>query len=377
MTQPIRFLLPMLVFLALVIASGIVLFPQLEAAFKSNILINSIITFVLIVGCLYILRQVARLKPDIDWIESFGDRRTLEETAPPLLGSLATLSRSGALTLNPMSLRSLADGIASRLDERRELSRYLVALLVFLGLLGTFWGLLGTIQAIGATINGLKVETSDVAGMFEGLKAGLQAPLTGMGTAFSSSLFGLAGSLILGFLDLQLGQAQGRFFNELEDWLSNHVIPMESGMPDQAGPAQAAAGPSAFMRTIMAQSADSLEAMERRMGKADQERDKLTQTLGALQATLASLDSRAERQSEALSQLATALEKAAAKTDDCSTDDRSVEALRALQTSVAGLAEAQSAGRAQVSGDIQAAATRLGRTIAAILDDRDTQGGNT
>jgi hypothetical protein len=370
MTNPIRFLLPMGVFLSLVIAAAVFLLPQLEAAFKSNLAINGVIVFVLLVGCLYILRQVARLKPDIQWIEGFNDRRQLDSVTPPLLAPLASLARSGELALNPLSLRSLADGIASRLDERRELSRYLVALLVFLGLLGTFWGLLGTILAIGQTINGLNVETNDVAAMFEGLKAGLQAPLSGMGTAFSSSLFGLAGSLVLGFLDLQLGQAQGRFYNELEDWLANHVIPLDMGAPDAGGGAAAAsAGPSAFMRTIMAQSADSLEAMDRRMAKGDQDRDKLVQALGALQATLANLDSRAERQSAALAQLASAVEKSAGKTDD-----RTVEALRQLQTSVVGMAEMQSAARAQVSEDIQAAATRLGRTIAAMLDDRETPG---
>lgn len=375
MTNPLRFLIPMGLFLVLVLAAGLFLLPQLEEAFKSNLAINGVIVFVLLAGCIYILRQVARLKPDVDWIENFADRRTNEDKSPPLLSPLVSLARTGELALNPMSLRSLADGIASRLDERRELARYLVALLVFLGLLGTFWGLLGTILAIGQTINGLNVETNDVAAMFEGLKAGLQAPLTGMGTAFSSSLFGLAGSLILGFLDLQLGRAQGRFYNELEDWLANHVIPVDMGVPE-TGPGVGnapAAGPSAFMRTIMAQSADSLEAMERRMSKADQERDKLTQTLGALQATLASLDSRSERQAEAqsqaLMQLASAMDKTAAKTDD-----RTVEALRALQTSVAGLAELQSSGRAQVSDDIQAAATRMGRTIAAIMDDRDKTG---
>lgn len=373
MTNPFRFLIPMGLFLALVLAAGLFLLPQLEAAFKSNLVINGVIVFVLIAGCFYILRQVARLKPDVDWVENFADRRQGEDKTPPLLSPLASLARTGPLALNPMSLRSLADGIASRLDERRELARYLVALLVFLGLLGTFWGLLGTILAIGQTINGLNVETNDVAAMFEGLKAGLQAPLTGMGTAFSSSLFGLAGSLILGFLDLQLGRAQGRFFNELEDWLANHVIPVDMGAAEQnAGAPAAAAGPSAFMRTIMAQSADSLEAMERRMAKGDQERDKLTQTLGALQATLANLDSRSERQAEALSQLATAVEKSAAKTDD-----RTVDALRTLQTSVAGLAELQSAGRAQVSDDIQSAATRVGRTIAAIMDDRGAQDAQT
>ncbi|MEM9880970.1 MAG: flagellar motor protein MotA, partial [Pseudomonadota bacterium] len=352
MTRPARFLIPMAIFLVLICASVAALRMQLEAAFTSNLVINGIIAFVLLLGCIYILRQVARLKPDIDWIEGFDDKGAAPQVSPPLLSPLVGVARSGQLALSPLSLRSLADGIASRLDERRELSRYLVALLVFLGLLGTFWGLLGTILAIGKTISGLNVETSDVTAMFEGLKSGLEAPLTGMGTAFSSSLFGLGGSLILGFLDLQLGQAQGRFYNELEDWLSTHVIAIE---PDAVEGPAASAGPSAYMRTLMAQSADSLEAMQQRLAKSDQERDKLLQTLGALQATLSNLETRSERQSDALLQLASGLDKVASKTDD-----RSVEALRALQTSVAGLIEAQSASKAQISDDIQSAATRIG-----------------
>ncbi|MEM7569678.1 MAG: flagellar motor protein MotA [Pseudomonadota bacterium] len=369
MTRPFRFLMPMAGFLLSVIVVSVILWPRLEAAFRSNLVINGVIVFVLLVGCLYILRQVARLKPDIDWIAAYEESpRKLPEDAPPLLASLSSLARSGPLALNPISLRSLADGIAARLDERRELARYLVALLVFLGLLGTFWGLLGTILAIGQTINGLNVDSTDVPAMFEGLKAGLQAPLSGMGTAFSSSLFGLAGSLILGFLDLQLGRAQSRFFNELEDWLAAHVIPLDISDGDLGGKASAAApaaGPSAFMRTIMTQSADSLEAMERRMSRADQERDRLLQALAALQSTLSSLETRSEKQAEALLQLAAATQKAAG-----SGDDASLQVLKELRASVAGLADAQSAVRAQMSDDINAAATRLGRTIAAIMDER-------
>ena len=130
---------------------------------------------------------------------------------------------SNRLSLSTLSMRSLLDGIYSRLDESRDLSRYTIGLLIFLGLLGTFWGLLGTVASIGSVIANLSV-TADATTVFSDLKAGLEAPLTGMGTAFSSSLFGLAGSLVLGFLDLQVGQASNRFFNELEDWLSQMAI---------------------------------------------------------------------------------------------------------------------------------------------------------
>jgi hypothetical protein len=144
--------------------------------------------------------------------------------------------RKGHVTLSTTSMRSIMDSIGTRLDEARELSRYLVGLLIFLGLLGTFWGLLQTISSIGLTIGALDTNATDSTVIFEELKAGLESPLQGMGTAFSSSLFGLSGSLILGFLDLQAGQAQNRFYNELEDWLSS-VTEL------QAGEASGAAAP--------------------------------------------------------------------------------------------------------------------------------------
>jgi len=134
----------------------------------------------------------------------------------------------GRASLSTLSMTSILDSISSRLDESRETSRYLIGLLIFLGLLGTFWGLLKTIIAVQDVIQGLSA-TSDTAALFGDLIAGLQAPLSGMGTAFSSSLFGLAGALILGFLDLQTGQAQNRFYNDLEEWLSS-ITRLSSGL---------------------------------------------------------------------------------------------------------------------------------------------------
>jgi hypothetical protein len=128
--------------------------------------------------------------------------------------------RSGLTILSPITLRSLLDSLASRLDEARDISRYMIGLLIFLGLLGTFWGLLQTVAAVGDTIRNLNISTAQSGTVFEELKAGLEAPLAGMGTSFSSSLFGLAGSLVLGFLELQASQAQNRFYNDLEDWLA-------------------------------------------------------------------------------------------------------------------------------------------------------------
>jgi hypothetical protein len=128
--------------------------------------------------------------------------------------------RSGPMRLNTLALRSILDSIGARLDESRDVSRYMIGLLVFLGLLGTFWGLLDTVTAVGGAIRSLSSDVGPAENMFDDLRVALEGPLAGMGTAFSSSLFGLAGSLVVGFLDLQAAQAQNRFYNDLEEWLS-------------------------------------------------------------------------------------------------------------------------------------------------------------
>jgi hypothetical protein len=170
--------------------------------------------------------QVLRLEPEIEWMNIFRTGqlgRSVAEEDPvllkPLIKHLHGVHRD-RFKLSALSLRTVLEGIRAHLDESREISRYMIGLLIFLGLLGTFWGLLGTIGAVGEVIGGLNVGTSDFVGTFESLKAGLQKPLQGMGTAFSSSLFGLGGSLVLGFIDIQASHAQNRFFNDMEEWLS-------------------------------------------------------------------------------------------------------------------------------------------------------------
>jgi hypothetical protein len=175
------------------------------------------------------------LFPEINWVNSFRISEPGLDTpyTPVLLAPMATLlrDRQGAI-LSPLSMRSMLDSIATRLDEARDVSRYLIGLLIFLGLLGTFWGLLETVQSVTGAIRALDVTTQS-GSVFEELKRGLEAPLQGMGTSFSSSLFGLAGSLVLGFLDLQASQAQNRFYTDLEDWLSS-ITDIEAGDPATA-----------------------------------------------------------------------------------------------------------------------------------------------
>jgi len=224
LTPPGVFLLRMTIFLTLVGFLASILFDQLKRSYLNNPGLNSLIIGALLLGIIYAYRQVLRLYPEIRWVNSYrvSDPGLSISARPVLLAPMATMlrDRTGTLSLSTAAMRSFMDSIGSRLDEARDTGRYLVGLLVFLGLLGTFWGLLETIQSVGAAIDTLDSKATDNVQLFSDLKAGLSAPLRGMGTAFSSSLLGLSGSLVLGFLELQASHAHNRFYNELEEWLS-------------------------------------------------------------------------------------------------------------------------------------------------------------
>lgn len=224
LSSPQIYLWRMLIFLALVSFIPIILYRPIATAFASNPFLNGVIIFVGVLGIVLSFIQVIRLFREVNWVNGFrlGDPGLEVRRPPVLLAPMSVLlgNRVGEMAITPQVMRSIMDSIGTRLDEARELGRYLTGLLVFLGLLGTFWGLLQTVSAVGEVIQSLNVGSGDANVIFEDLKTGLAAPLGGMGTAFSSSLFGLTGSLLLGFLELQATQAQTRFYNELEDWLS-------------------------------------------------------------------------------------------------------------------------------------------------------------
>jgi hypothetical protein len=237
LSSPRIFLFRMMVFVILGGLVAFLLYKQIQVAFMANPGLNAVILAVLAIGIILSVRQVARLYPEIAWVNNFrlADPGLAVDRPPVLLAPMAAIlgSRVGRMAMSAQLMRGILDSIATRLDEARDILRYMTGLLVFLGLLGTFWGLIETVGSVGNVIQGLK-PGGDSGSLFDSLREGLAAPLSGMGISFSSSLFGLAGSLVLGFLDLQSSQAQNRFYTELEDWLSTTVYDHGGEVSDNA-----------------------------------------------------------------------------------------------------------------------------------------------
>ena len=290
------YLIRMAAFLVVVVIAAAFITPQLQDAFLANLWLNGLIILILLVGVVYSFIQVLGLRREIHWLETLRRESrgglvfpgTLSQESPPrLLGPMVTMigDRAGRLSLSTMSMRTLLDTIQARIEESHEISRYVIGLLIFLGLLGTFWGLLDTVNAVGETIGGLSGGSGDAVALFEELKGGLQAPLSGMGTAFSSSLFGLAGSLVLGFLELNSAQAHNRFLNELEEWLSS-VTKLGSGGGFSGEGEQPV---SAYVHALLEKTADSLEQLQRTVARGEEDRVTVNQNLAALTERLSNL----------------------------------------------------------------------------------------
>ena len=379
MTRPERFLTRMILFLVVVGAVCGLLFPALRAAFLNNAPLNGVILATLLAGIAFIFRQVLMLRPEVAWLEQYQSGvapASLQE--PVLLAPMARMlgERRGRLTLSALSMRSLLDGIASRLDESRELSRYLIGLLIFLGLLGTFWGLLHTVQSVGGVIGSLSVQGGDVGTMFSHLQQGLEAPLVGMGTAFSSSLFGLAGSLVLGFLELQASQAHNRFFQDLEDWLSS-ATRLSSGTAGGLESGDHAA--SAYLTALLEQTAENLDSLQRTVATAEEGRRAANANLMALTERLSSLTDHMRAEQQLLLRLGEnqlevrSLLDRLAETAGGGFDDASRQHLRNMDIYLARIVEESSNGRVQAVQEIRSEIKLLARTIAALAEEADQQ----
>jgi hypothetical protein len=307
----------MALFVVVVAVICLTLGAGLWSAFQANPVFNGVIVALTLIGIGYTVRSVWVLGPEIEWLEATQDRLSgvthgpqVVPPEPSLLAPMARMigeRRGGGLSMSALSLRSVLDSIGARLGETREISRYSIGLLVFLGLLGTFWGLLRTIGSVGDVIGGLSVETADLDIVFGELKSGLEAPLGGMGTAFSSSLFGLGGSLVLGFLELQASQAQNRFYNELEDWLSGTARLVGGAEPGEAaggeGPART---PPAFLMALVQRTAENLDQVQRLMATAETDRRRLNEDMRGLADKLTTLNDHMRTQQSVMVRVAEA-----------------------------------------------------------------------
>ena len=368
MTRPNVYLIRMAVFLVAVIAVAGVL---LLGVYANNPILNSLIMLVLLIGIFWNLRQVQRLSPEVTWVQTFQTARPrlTSMPAPRLLGPMASMLASreaysrtdlARFTLSASAMRSLLDGIASRLDESRELSRYMTGLLIFLGLLGTFWGLIAT----------MSVGSGDMNAVFEQLKSGLAKPLAGMGTAFSASMFGLAGALVLGFLDLTAGQAQYRFFNELEEWLAS-LTRLSSGVL-----AEGEGSVPVYVQALLEQTAENMENLQRILQRGEDSRAHANQAVITLTEHIATLaDSMRTNQhlmlrvAEAQQALAPGLQRLGERRD-IALDEVARGHLRNIELYLQRLLADAEQGRAQTTAELRNDLRILTRTVAALAEDQ-------
>jgi hypothetical protein len=377
MTSPSRYALRMLVFLVLVGALAAALSPVLIVAFLNNPVLNSLILLILLIGIIWNIRQVVRLTPEVTWLDTYQTARTRLAglPSPRLLAPMASMLAAreshghgniGHFTISATAMRSLLDGIASRLDESRELSRYMTGVLIFLGLLGTFWGLLKTVGSVSDVIGNMTLGGGDMNLMFEQLKSGLAKPLAGMGTAFSASMYGLAGALVLGFLDLTAGQAQNRFFNELEEWLAGLTRLSSGALAEGDG------SMPVYVQALLEQTAENMEALQAVVTRDEEARGQMRQALLSLNDRLGMLvdTMRANQQlmlriAETQATLGPALHRL---TEVQGGDEAARTHLRNIEQHMQRLLTETEQGRTRTTTELRNDLRLLTRTVAALAE---------
>ena len=370
MSRPSRYLFRMAVFTVVIALIAGILSPALYTYFLGNPLVNGVILGILLAGIAYIFHQVMLLSPEVRWVNRAIKGADLPKRAPLLVTPVARAlaeRRGGKLMLSPSALRTMLDGIGSRLEESRETSRYLIGLLIFLGLLGTFYGLLETVQSVKGVIGGLSAGGGDAARAFADLKSRLETPLGGMSTAFSASLFGLAGSLILGFLDLQAGLAQNRFFNELEEWLSGQTRLDAAPLAFTGGEASA----PAYIQAMLEQTADTLDGLQRILSRGEESRITANTNLHALTERLSALTDQMRTEQNLMLRLAeqqVAMQPVLQRLADgggTGIGDEARAHLRAIELHLARLADDVAHGRGEAVQELRNELRLIARTIAA------------
>jgi hypothetical protein len=357
-SQPIRQIVTMLLVCALVGTGAWVISAQITGIFRTNPLLNGFIAFVFTLGVLTCFWQVLILVQSVSWIEDFARHIPgHENTRPPrLLAPLASLLRSRAkkLQISSSSSRSILESVATRIDEARDITRYLTNLLIFLGLLGTFYGLATTVPAIVQTIRSLAPQAGESGlEVFERLMSGLEAQLGGMGTAFSSSLLGLAGSLVVGLLELFAGHGQNRFYRELEEWLSSITrLSLSSGDGD--------ASDAGAMAAVLDQMAGQMEALQSLYTQSDITRVMVEDKIDDLARAVTRLADKMEAESgqaAALTRIADGqerlIEALTGAEGGASSDAESRMRLRSIDVQLLRILEEISAGRQESTADLR------------------------
>ncbi|MBQ4826076.1 MULTISPECIES: biopolymer transporter ExbB [unclassified Leisingera] len=291
-SQPVRQIIMMLIALGLSGFGAFVALPRVLPVFEANPWLNGFIVFVFVIGVLACFWQVVQLIGSVRWIERFAFGDTSDERrTPSMLAPLASLlrSRGARMQLGSASTQSILDSVANRIDEDREITRYIVNLLIFLGLLGTFYGLATTVPAVVDTIRSLAPQEGEEGlSVFNRLMTGLEAQLGGMGVAFASSLLGLAGSLIVGLLELFAGHGQNRFYRELEEWLSSITrVSFSSG--------EDGAGDSGVVSQVLDNMAEQMDALQAMFAETSEGRAAVDQKLGDLVETIQEMNRRQEQ----------------------------------------------------------------------------------
>ncbi len=361
-SQPVRQITLMLISLALVGVGVYFAFPRVSGIFLANIWLNGFIFLVFVIGVLATFWQVTQLSSSVRWIEGFaaetpGHQITI---APRLLAPLAALlrSRGKASHITPTSARSILESVATRIDEERDITRYLVNLLIFLGLLGTFYGLATSVPAVVETIRSLAPREGETAlDGFGRLMQGLEAQMDGMAVAFSSSLLGLAGSLVVGLLELFAGHGQNRFYRELEEWLSS-ITRLGTASEGTEGEPAGLGG----MTSVVEGLSEQLQAMEALRAESEAGRGQLDEGLAALTSAVDRLSLRFEMESStaaALERLAESQEKILAQLETLTADpEPHLQAetrlrLRSVDVALLRILEELSAGRQESISDLR------------------------
>ncbi|MCF2906461.1 biopolymer transporter ExbB [Octadecabacter sp. CECT 8868] len=365
-SQPWRQIILMLVGLGLVCAGVILAFPRVGPVFLANPYLNGFIFVVFIIGVMSCFWQVWQLIKSVSWIEGFAGENEATQLiqAPGLLAPLATLmrSRGARMHLTSSSSRSILDSVSQRIDEDREITRYIVNTLIFLGLLGTFYGLATTVPALVDTIRSLTPnEGESGADVFVRLQAGLESQLGGMGVAFASSLLGLAGSLVVGLLELFAGHGQNRFYRELEEWLSS-ITRVGLAAGDEAD------GETTAMAGVVDHMVDQMERMQDMFAASEASRTEANERIGALAEVVEELakNTAGTDATEQLSRVANAQELLIVALKDTGMEGIDAESrmrLRSIDVGILRILEEMAAGRQEVIHDLRADMAGLTKAV--------------